>query len=178
MPVKNEIGNRYGRLTVQRLYDRNKGYARWLCLCDCGQTTVALGTHLRSGNTQSCGCLQSDIMVEKCAKHGWHGTRTYESWQNMIRRCEPGGQYYDKGIKVCEMWKASFNAFLEDMGERPEEYSLERIDPDGDYTLDNCEWIPKSENTIDTYRGNLTRRGKAKKRRVENEHNWSEGESL
>lgn len=163
MPIKDITGNRFTGLTVLRMYDTNKGYARWLCKCDCGKLTIVLGTHLRQGNTRSCGCLQKSIVTARHTVHGFHGTRTYESWQNMIRRCVPGGRYYAKGIKVDPLWANSFKQFVADMGERPEGYSLERIDPDGDYTPANCEWIPKSENTIDTYRGKPTRRGRKKK---------------
>lgn len=166
MPVKDITGLTFNRLTVLKLFDKRNGYARWLCRCKCGKDTVVLGTHLRGGNTQSCGCLQKDTAAESKLKHGWHGTKTYEAWQNMIRRCEPGGRYYNKGIKVCSTWRVSFNEFLNDMGTAPVGYSLERIDPDGDYTVDNCEWIPKTENTIDTYRGRLTKRGASKKRNL------------
>lgn len=163
MPVKNIVGEKFGMLTVVSQHDTHKGYARWNCLCDCGAHTIALGTHLRQGNTQSCGCLQKTTASSLKFKHGWHGTRTYEAWQNMIRRCVPGTQYHARGIEVCAHWKESFNAFLAEMGEQPAGYSLERKDPDGDYCQDNCEWLPKSENTIDTYRGKLTKRGREKK---------------
>ena len=45
---------------------------------------------------------------------------------------------------------------LTDMGERPsKEYSLDRINPDKDYTPSNCQWILKTENSR---KGNLQRR--------------------
>jgi len=56
---KDETGNKYGRLTVEKLY-KLAGYsgAVWLCKCDCGNEVAVLGTRLRSGNTRSCGCLR------------------------------------------------------------------------------------------------------------------------
>ena len=56
--LKDETGNRYGRLTVLGLYT-TEGYggAVWSCHCDCGKDINVLGTRLRSGNTRSCGCL-------------------------------------------------------------------------------------------------------------------------
>ncbi len=33
------------------------GRILWLCQCDCGKRTIARGSHLKNGNTQSCGCL-------------------------------------------------------------------------------------------------------------------------
>lgn len=63
--LKNEIGNIYGYLTVvERAENTKDGRAQWLCKCKCGNNTVVLGKHLRSGNTKSCGCYQK----EKTAK--------------------------------------------------------------------------------------------------------------
>lgn len=54
------------RLTVIGEAKTNKyGYAQWLCQCDCGNTIVVTGKHLRTGNTKSCGCLQKEIMRER-----------------------------------------------------------------------------------------------------------------
>lgn len=55
---KNEIDNRYGKLTVLRLAKISpKGFMIWECLCDCGNKYEAVGTRLRNGATKSCGCL-------------------------------------------------------------------------------------------------------------------------
>ena len=61
MALKNEIGNTYTYLTViERAENTKDGRAQWLCRCKCGNTTVVLGKHLRSGNTKSCGCYQKE----------------------------------------------------------------------------------------------------------------------
>lgn len=61
MGLINEIGNVYGYLTVlERDSNDRDGHARWKCQCKCGQITTVLGKHLRSGNTQSCGCYQRE----------------------------------------------------------------------------------------------------------------------
>lgn len=58
--LKNEIGNRYHRLLVlYYAYTKNKKIF-WMCQCDCGKIIPVEGNKLRSGHTQSCGCLQSE----------------------------------------------------------------------------------------------------------------------
>jgi hypothetical protein len=78
-------------------------------------------------------------------------SRTYNTWQSMIRRCHnPGTRqerkwYADRGIRVCDRWRESFDNFLADMGERPEGRTLDRIDTDGNYEPGNCRWATPIE---------------------------------
>ena len=57
--IKNEVGNRYGKLLVKDLAYTKNSHAYWLCDCDCGKTTIVRGSALRQGSTLSCGCLVS-----------------------------------------------------------------------------------------------------------------------
>lgn len=77
--------------------------------------------------------------------HNRDGKRspTYRAWSNMIQRTTnpkaAGYSYYaDRGITVCESWRNSFDAFLADMGERPEGLSLDREDNDSGYWCGHC----------------------------------------
>lgn len=149
-------GKRFGRLVVLEKSDRNNlQEVQWLCQCDCGVVKAIVGARLRQGRTTSCGCLHRESVQALRASHRKSHTRTFRIWSQMKTRCSNPKNirwhcYGGRGIKVCDRWMNSFESFLEDMGECPDGYSIERIDVNGNYEPSNCKWIPLSRQAANT----------------------------
>lgn len=141
----------YGRLTVtsQPYWVRKNPHPerRVQCLCSCGKSIEVAVSSLHAGFTRSCGCLNRELAKNRATKHGLCGTPTYRIWRGMKRRCfdrklKAFKNYGGRGIRVCERWM-DYLKFLEDMGERPTNATLERKNNDGNYCPENCKWTTR-----------------------------------
>lgn len=162
--IKDITGQRFGRLVALGyvgnilMGKKNAPFAGWLCRCDCGNTKVVIGSNLRLGYTQSCGCLQKERASNASRRHGQaHKDKSaeYKTWEGMISRCTNARtsgypNYGGRGISVCDRWR-NFEFFLEDMGTRPTpRHSLDRIDVNGNYEKSNCRWVTKETQANNT----------------------------
>ena len=136
-----------GRLSVLNQHGAQGKQLTWLCRCDCGNTVVVRGDHLREGTTRSCGCLGKENRENGANfKHGGRKTRLYSIWAGMRKRCTNKnctayGNYGGRGIKVCKEWK-DFSVFRDWALKSGylDSLSIDRINVDGNYEPANCRW--------------------------------------
>ena len=164
-------GMRFGRLTVLSQVGKTKRGSVWLCQCDCGKTKKVNGAELRSGDTQSCGCLHKDAVTLWAShlnrKHGESRLPLYSCWRNMVKRCTDSHNrqfpnYGGRGITVCDEWRNSYEEFRDwalQNGYSPN-LQIDRIDNDMGYSPINCRFVNKvtnannkSNNRVETYSG-------------------------
>ena len=148
------MGVRVGRLTVVgRAAGRRTG-TTWLARCECGNEVEVLGANLRNGNSKSCGCLRSDKAKLTNLKHGRAHTLAYKRWESIKQRTSNSKNpsyrnYGGRGISMFPEWFGSFDAFLAGVGECPgSEFSLDRIDNDGNYEPGNVRWATRSQQML------------------------------
>lgn len=146
------IGQKFGLLTAIEIVGKSRRGPLVKCVCECGGTKTVAQKDLRGGNNKSCGCLHK--------KHGLTGSRIYQAWGNMKKRCnDPTNKSYinygGRGISYDKRWE-SFENFYEDMKDGyADDLTLDRIDVNKDYSKDNCRWADKETQANNTTTNNL-----------------------
>ena len=158
-------GQRFGRLLVIGPNYFSKGTTYWICQCDCGSIKRFAAQNLKRGASNSCGCLNKELIINRSTVHGMrrrkHTTQEYTVWCNIRQRCNDQNsisyKYYGaRGISVCERWINSFENFINDMGNKPtKEHSIGRINNNGNYSPDNCRWETIHDQSRNTRRNRL-----------------------
>lgn len=158
--VKDLTSQRYGWLAVLGRAGSDKfGKARWECVCLCGNTTVANGGSLLTGNTRSCGCLMRELARPRCSalgksalRHGLSHTPEYDAWNHACQRTTNQNHhawqdYGERGIGMAPEWLGldGFERFYEHIGPRPDGHTLDRIDNNKGYWPGNVRWATRKQ---------------------------------
>lgn len=148
-------GLKFGKLAVLSLAAGSENppykYRKYNWQCDCGAVTPARLVDVKNGNTTSCGCYKAEATSKTHRKHGRSNNRgqkkadpTYAAWVHMRQRCfNPESKQFEdwggRGITVCERYSNSFDSFLQDIGEKPGNLTLDRVNVNGCYSCGQCE---------------------------------------
>lgn len=168
----NDIGKKYGRLTVIEdlgIKEKNKTKERWIkCQCDCGKIINLPRAIVISGNTSSCGCLKKDSLIERNKRNAKlkgdsksKHERLYNIWNAMKNRCNSSSNihyslYGGRGISVCKEWEDWF--VFKDWALThgyTNELTIDRIDGNGNYCPDNCRWVSYKEQANNISRNKI-----------------------
>lgn len=160
--MQNEfVGKSFHRLRVRAVRPFGLKALRLECQCVCGAVVLAKPYELRHREKTSCGCWKKEVLGNATRKHGranssvtGYANRTYGIWQAMRDRCTNPNRsdfyrYGGRGIEVCARW-SDFALFLADMGEAPKGLTLDRIDNDKGYYLENCRWATRSQQSYNS----------------------------
>ena len=154
--LENLTGTIFSRLKVVGLSPKKSGRkSYWVCLCECGNKKVVRSDSLKKGMVRSCGCLKREQDKKNLTKHHRHKeskSRLHNIWIGIKKRCNNmnDDRYGGRGIRVCEEWMESYEAFRDWSLKNgySDNLTIERKDNDKGYYPENCSWIPQSEQAM------------------------------
>jgi hypothetical protein len=157
----------YNRFTVikeveSKIHPSGRKSRMILCKCECGNERIVNLYDLRAGNSKSCGCFMKEKISKMKKTHGdgmKHSEYYYlhRTFNDIKQRCyninAQNYKYYGgRGIKMFELWIEDYELFkdwiLKNIGDRPQGYSIDRIDFDGNYEPGNLRWADKKLQAI------------------------------
>ena len=137
------LGKRSGKLTVVEKI----GGSNWKCQCDCGNYKIVKTSDIKRQHVKSCGCSFNGN-----TKKNTHGSRLYNIWYNMKRRCnnindKDYKNYRGRNIKICNEWLIDYSNFYNWAMQNgyQSDLTIDRINNNGNYERSNCRWVTKSQ---------------------------------
>lgn len=154
-----EAGQKFNRLTVLKLdhiekNKKNKNIEFYKCICQCENECIVKKHHLKSGHTQSCGCLKNK-------KHSLTKTRLFSIFRDMKTRCYNKNnkkyKYYGgKNIIIFKGWLNDFKTFYDwaMANGYKDNLTIDRIDNNGNYEPNNCRWTDMKTQSRNRHNNN------------------------
>lgn len=156
---KIKVGEKFGMLTlledlgVKEVGNKGRRLRVGLFQCECGNIKEIMTSKVKNGSTISCGCYHKKMVGDLFRTHGHRNHPLYRTWGDMYTRCtNPKADSYcyygERGIKVCDEWRDDFMSFYNWAMDNGWEKGLQidRIDVEGDYEPNNCQFITQAEN--------------------------------
>ncbi len=144
-------GDEFNFLTAIKITEKRYGQTCWLFECRCGNIKSIPKYKVINNHIVSCGCYHKKRLLEVNTKHNKSRSRLYRIWADMKRRCKKHKDYYGRGISVCDEWNVFENFYSWSIDTKySDKLTIERINVNGNYEPNNCTWIPKGEQALNT----------------------------